>query len=322
MRIVVTGAAGFIGFHVAKALLDRGDTIIGLDNLNDYYDPSLKLGRLEILRSYPSFTIKRCDISDSEAVLDLFSDARPESVVHLAAQAGVRYSLVNPLAYGQSNLLGFLNILEASRINKVRNLLYASSSSVYGISEDLPLSEHSVIDKPISLYAATKGANELMAHSYAHLYGIRLTGIRYFTVYGPWGRPDMAPWIFTQKILAGEPITVYNNGDMLRDFTFIDDASKATLALLDREDDDDDDNVIVNIGNAKPESLSHFIKLLERSLNKKAVINYAPLQEGDVKSTHASIEKLKDLTGFIPATDLTQGLLAWADWYKGYHGYH
>ena len=317
MNIVVTGAAGFIGFHVAKALLDRGDTVTGVDNLNDYYNPTLKLDRLEILRSYSSFKFKRCDISDSEAVSDLFSDTRPESVIHLAAQAGVRYSLKNPLAYGQANLLGFLNILESSRAYKVGHLLYASSSSVYGNSEELPLSELNKIDRPISLYAATKAANELMAHSYAHLYGMRLTGVRYFTVYGPWGRPDMAPWIFTQKILASEPITVYNQGNMLRDFTFIEDATKATLALLGRVDDDR--FAIINVGNAKPERLNHFIKLLEWSLNKKAIIQYAPIQKGDVKSTHACVDSLKDLTGFIPNTKLSEGLLAWTEWFKFYH---
>lgn len=320
MNIVVTGAAGFIGFHVAKALLDRGDTVTGVDNLNDYYNPTLKLDRLEILRSYPSFNFKRCDISDAESVSDIFVEAKPEKVIHLAAQAGVRYSLKNPLAYGQSNLLGFLNILEASRAYKVGHLLYASSSSVYGNSEELPLKEQSKIDRPISLYAATKAANELMAHSYTHLYGMRLTGVRYFTVYGPWGRPDMAPWIFTQKILAGEPITVYNHGDMLRDFTFIDDASKATIALLDREDDDL--YAIVNLGNSKPERLNYFIKVLERSLEREAVIQYAPLQQGDVKLTHACVDRLKDITGFIPSIDLTKGLFAWADWYRDYHGHH
>lgn len=320
MHILVTGAAGFIGFHVAKALLHRGDTVTGVDNLNDYYDPSLKLDRLEILMSYPSFIFKRYDISDTEAVSELFSEVKPQKVVHLAAQAGVRYSLVNPTAYGKANLIGFLNILEASRSHKVGHLLYASSSSVYGDIEELPLKEQSKIDRPISLYAATKAANELMAHSYAHLYGMRLTGVRYFTVYGPWGRPDMAPWIFTQKILAGEQITVYNHGDMLRDFTFIDDASNATIALLDRKDGDRYN--IVNVGNAKPERLNHFIKLLERSLNREAVIQYAPLQHGDVKSTHACVDVLKKLTGFVPATGLTQGLLAWSDWFKDYHGEH
>jgi UDP-glucuronate 4-epimerase len=320
MHTLVTGAAGFIGYHVTKALLDRGDTVTGVDNLNDYYDPTLKQDRLGMLKSYSGFTFMRCDISDAEAVSEIFIEARPNKVVHLAAQAGIRYSLINPLAYGQANLLGFLNILEASRSHKVGHLLYASSSSVYGNSEEFPLKEQSKIDRPISLYAATKAANELMAHSYTNLYGMRLTGVRYFTVYGPWGRPDMAPWIFTQKILAGEPITVYNHGDMLRDFTFIDDASNTTIALLDIEVGDRYN--IVNVGNAKPERLNHFIKLLERSLNRKAVIEYAPLQEGDVKSTHACVDALKELIGFIPATDLAQGLLAWSDWFRDYHGDH
>jgi UDP-glucuronate 4-epimerase len=318
MKVLVTGSAGFIGFHLAKALLDRGDKVTGVDNLNDYYDTKLKLDRLEKLISYPSFTFKDYDIADIEAVLNLFKDARPERVVHLAAQAGVRYSLVNPLAYGKANLTGFLNILEASRAHNVEHLLYASSSSVYGNSKELPLLEQSAIDKPISLYAATKASNELMAHSYSHLFGMRLTGVRYFTVYGPWGRPDMAPWIFTQKILAGEPITVYNKGNMLRDFTFIDDAIKATLALLDREDANR--NIIINVGNAKPEILSNFIKLLERTLNREAIIQYAPLQEGDVKSTHASVDRLKDLVGLIPTTDLSKGISEWAAWFKDYQG--
>ena len=317
MRIVVTGAAGFIGFHVAQALLDHGDTVTGVDNLNDYYDPSLKLDRLNILKTYPAFTFNRCDISDTEAVKNIFIKARPEKVVHLAAQAGVRYSLINPLAYGEANLIGFLNILEASRAHKVSHLLYASSSSVYGNSDELPLSEQSKIDRPISLYAATKASNELIAHSYAYLYGMRLTGVRYFTVYGPWGRPDMAPWIFTQRILDKEPITVYNHGDMLRDFTYIDDATKATVALLDREDDER--YAIINVGNAKPEKLNHFIRLLECSLGREAIIEYAPLQEGDVRSTHACVERLKELTGFTPSTDLPEGLSAWADWFKSYH---
>jgi len=313
----VTGAAGFIGSHVARALLDRGDTVTGVDNLNDYYDPGLKRDRLQELSRYPAFSFKRCDISDTDAVSDVFSEAQPERVVHLAAQAGVRYSLVNPHAYGHSNLTGFLNVLEASRSHKVGHLLYASSSSVYGNSKTLPLSELSAVNSPISLYAATKASNELMAHSYSHLYSMRLTGVRYFTVYGPWGRPDMAPWIFTQRILAKEPIKVFNHGDMLRDFTYIDDATKATVALLDREDDKR--YTIINVGNAKPEKLSHFITLLERSLGREAIIEYAPLQEGDVKSTHACVERLKELTGFTPATDLTEGLSAWADWFKRYH---
>ena len=317
MRVLVTGAAGFIGFHVARVLLDRGDTVTGVDNLNDYYDPGLKRDRLQELSRYPAFSFKRCDISDTDAVSDVFSEAQPERVVHLAAQAGVRYSLVNPHAYGHSNLTGFLNVLEASRSHKVGHLLYASSSSVYGNSKALPLSELSAIDSPISLYAATKASNELMAHSYAHLYDMRLTGVRYFTVYGPWGRPDMAPWIFTQRILAKEPITVFNHGDMLRDFTYIDDATKATVTLLDREDDER--YAIINVGNAKPEKLNHFIRLLEHSLGREASIEYAPLQECDVKSTHACVERLKDLTGFTPATDLTEGLSAWADWFKRYH---
>lgn len=318
MRVLLTGAAGFIGSHVARVLLDRGDTVTGVDNLNDYYDPELKRDRLRELSRYPAFSFKRCDIADVDALSDTFSEARPDKVVHLAAQAGVRYSLINPHAYGQSNLTGFLNVLEASRSYKVGHLLYASSSSVYGNSKALPLSELSAIDSPISLYAATKASNELMAHSYAHLYGMRLTGVRYFTVYGPWGRPDMAPWIFTQRILAKEPITVFNHGDMLRDFTYIDDATKATVALLDREDVER--YSIINVGNAKPEKLNHFIRLLEHSLDRQAIIEYAPLQEGDVKSTHACVERLKELTGFTPATDLTEGLLAWADWYKRYHG--
>jgi UDP-glucuronate 4-epimerase len=317
MRVLVSGAAGFIGSHVARALLDRGDTVTGIDSLNDYYDSALKRDRLQELSRYPAFSFKRCDITDVDAVSEAFTEVRPERVVHLAAQAGVRYSLINPHAYGQANLTGFLNVLEASRSGKVGHLLFASSSSVYGNSKVLPLSELNSIDCPISLYAATKASNELMAHSYAHLYGMRLTGVRYFTVYGPWGRPDMAPWIFTQKILAKEPITVFNHGDMLRDFTYIDDATKATLALLDRKDNER--YAIINVGNAKPEKLNHFIELLEYKLGREAIIEYAPLQEGDVRSTHACVERLNDLTGFIPATDLTEGLSAWVDWFKRYH---
>ncbi len=302
--------------HVARQLLERGDEVLGIDDLNDYYDPALKLARLEQLKAFSNFSFIQCDISDQDHLNNIFSDFKPKKVVHLAAQAGVRYSLINPLAYGKSNLSGFLNILEASRTHQLAHLVFASSSSVYGNSNRLPLSEDQIIAKPISLYAATKASNELMAYSYSHLYGLKVTGLRYFTVYGPWGRPDMAPWIFTSKLLKGDPITVFNHGDMIRDFTYIDDAAEATVRLLDA--DLKEGYNLVNIGHAHPEKLMDFIGALEKSLTCKAKINFEKIQEGDVASTHADTQKLQSLIDFKPSIAITEGVLAWVNWYRGY----
>jgi len=308
--------------HVCERLLRQGCSVIGLDNLNDYYDVSLKQARLSRLESYGGFGFHRLDLSDRAGVGALFEEVRPEYVVHLAAQAGVRYSLTHPEAYVDSNLVGFAHVLEGCSAVKVKHLVFASSSSVYGANTKLPYSENDPVDHPVSLYAATKKANELMAHSYAHLYGIPCTGLRFFTVYGPWGRPDMAYFSFTRDILAGDPIRIFNHGDMQRDFTYIDDIVDGMLCVLDRPPAPDSDGapwVIYNIGNDRPVRLGDFVDILERALGKKAVRQMEALQPGDVLATHADISALRRL-GYDPVTSIEQGLADFVAWYREYFG--
>jgi UDP-glucuronate 4-epimerase len=333
MRVLVTGAAGFIGYHVAQKLLDRGDEVVGLDNLNDYYDPALKEARLAEIGRRNRFSFMKADIGDREAMARLFSDGGFERVVHLAAQAGVRYSIENPHAYADSNLVGFLNILEGCRHAGVRHLVYASSSSVYGANEKLPFSVSDPVDHPVSLYAATKKANELMAHTYSHLYGLPTTGLRFFTVYGPWGRPDMALFLFTRKILAGEPIDVFNNGAHLRDFTYIDDIAEGVVRTLDRVAEPSADwdprhpdpaissapYRLYNIGNNRPVALLDFIAAIEKAVGRKAVMNMLPMQKGDVEATYADIDALADAVGFRPATPIEDGIAKFVAWYRDYY---
>ena len=331
--ILVTGAAGFIGFHLAKKLLDAGHDLIGYDNVNDYYDPDLKEARLAILNDYKKFTFFRNDLSDEQTLAKLFDDHSPRLVVHLAAQAGVRYSLINPKAYIESNSVGFFNILEACRHNDVEHLVYASSSSVYGLNEKMPFSTRHNVDHPISLYGATKRSNELMAHTYSHLYNLSTTGLRFFTVYGPWGRPDMALFLFTKAILAGEPINVYNNGEMKRDFTYIDDIVSGVLSLLESPPgaidhwngqltDPSSSKApfkLYNIGNNNPVNLMDFINEIENQLGKKAEINYRPLQPGDVVASHADVSGLVGDFDYKPSTTVDVGIRNFIEWYKGYY---
>ena len=333
MNILVTGAAGFIGYHVARALLERGDSVTGFDNLNPYYDVTLKEARLEQLRACPAFSFVKGALEDESAVAALFAGRPFDRVIHLAAQAGVRYSLTNPGAYVQSNLVGFLHILEACRHARTPHLAYASSSSVYGLNTHYPFSVHDNVDHPISLYAATKKANELMAHTYAHLYGLPTTGLRFLTVYGPWGRPDMALFLFTRAILAGEPIDVYNHGRMRRDFTYIDDIVQGVLRAGDRiaPPNPDWDGAapdpgtspapyrVYNIGNHTPVELDHFIGAIEKALGKKAVRRYLPMQPGDVPATCADVEDLRRDVGFTPATPLETGIARFVEWYRAYY---
>jgi len=330
--ILVTGAAGFIGYHVSRRLLDRGEEVAGIDNLNDYYDPTLKEARLRMLQEYPRFSFRKMDVGDTQAMADFFREAQPERVVHLAAQAGVRYSLTNPYAYTESNITGFLNILEGCRHNGVAHLVFASSSSVYGANTLQPFSEHHNVDHPVSLYAATKKANELMAHSYAHLYRTPMTGLRFFTVYGPWGRPDMALFKFTKGILEGEAIPVFNEGNMIRDFTFIDDIVEGVVRVLDSvaEPDPtwsgaDPDPArsyapyrIFNIGNNRPVPLMRCIELLEENLGRKAKLDLLPMQPGDVPSTMADVSELEEAVGFRPATSIEDGIASFVGWYRAY----
>lgn len=332
MKILVTGAAGFIGMHVAQILLARGEEVVGIDNLNDYYDPKLKLARLENLASYPGFRFVRMDVADTSAVATLFSTEKFARVIHLAAQAGVRYSLTNPQAYIQSNLVGFGNILEGCRHNQVEHLVYASSSSVYGANTHMPFSVHDEVNHPVSLYAATKKSNELMAHSYSHLFGLPTTGLRYFTVYGPWGRPDMSPWLFSSAILEGRAIDVFNHGRMQRDFTFVDDIAEGTVRVMDRVaaptpgfNSDAPDPAgsfapykVYNIGNHRPVELMTFIETLEEALGQRAIKNYLPMQAGDVLATFADIDDLRRDVGFEPRTTLNEGLSRWATWFREY----
>ena len=330
---LVTGAAGFIGFHLCKRLLDDGRPVVGLDNLNDYYDPNLKRARLAQLEGRPGFTFARLDLTDREGIAALFARERFARVVNLASQAGVRYSLVNPHAYVDSNVVGFLNILEGCRHNPVEHLVFASSSSVYGLNTQMPFSVHQNVDHPISLYAATKKANELMAHTYAYLYGIPCTGLRFFTVYGPWGRPDMALFLFARAILAGEPIDVYNQGRMQRDFTYIDDIVEGVVRILDRPaaanpawsgDRPDPGSSPVpyrlyNIGNNNPVELMHLVGTLEAALGKVAEKRFLPMQPGDVPATWADIADLGRDIGFAPKTSIETGIGRFVDWYRDYN---
>lgn len=332
--ILVTGAAGFIGSHVAARLLAQGERVVGFDDVNDYYDPSLKRARLARLVEHPGFSFVEAALQDRAAVDATFARHEVRHVVHLAAQAGVRYSAVNPYAYGESNLIGFLNVLEACRRNGVAHLLYASSSSVYGANTTMPFSVHQNVDHPLSLYAATKKANELMAHCYAHTYGLPCTGLRFFTVYGPWGRPDMAMWIFTRAILAGEPITLFNHGDMRRDFTYVDDVVEAVVRLVPRAPSGDPawsgaapdpatsraPYRVFNIGNNAPVALLHMVATLEEVLGRKAVTRLAPLQVGDVPETYADVSALMAEVGFRPATPIEVGIRRFVDWYRAWHG--
>jgi UDP-glucuronate 4-epimerase len=332
-KILVTGAAGFIGFHLTQRLLERGDRVVGFDNLNDYYDVSLKQARLARLEGREGFTFVRGDLADREAVARLFAEQGFHKVVNLAAQAGVRYSLVNPHAYIDSNISGFMNILEGCRHNGVGHLVYASSSSVYGANTRMPFSIHHNVDHPVSLYAATKKANELMAHTYASLYKLPCTGLRFFTVYGPWGRPDMALFLFTKAILEGKPIDVYNQGKMRRDFTYVDDIVEGVMRVTDLtpapnpawSGDEPDPGTsyapyrIYNIGNNSPVELLRFIEVLEEKLGRKAVMNLLPIQPGDVPATCADVDDLMRDAGFAPRTTIEEGIARFVEWYRGYY---
>ncbi|MCK4507069.1 MAG: NAD-dependent epimerase [Desulfuromonadales bacterium] len=332
-KILVTGAAGFIGSHLCQRLLARGDTVIGLDNLNDYYEVSLKENRLKRLTDKENFTFVKCALEDRDGMEKLFAEHKFDAVVNLAAQAGVRYSLTNPRAYVDANLVGFMNILEGCRHQQVGHLVYASSSSVYGANTSMPFSVHDNIDHPLSLYAASKKANELMAHTYAHLYNLPCTGLRFFTVYGPWGRPDMALFLFTKAILAGEPIDVFNHGRMRRDFTYIDDIVEGVVRVTDQpaqpnaewSGDNPDPGTsmapyrVYNIGNNNPVELMHMIETLEKALGKVAVKNFLPIQPGDVPATWANVDALSTDVGFRPATSIEDGISRFVEWYTGYY---
>ena len=320
----ITGGAGFIGFFLSKALLDKGARVIGFDNMNDYYEVSLKEARLEILSKYDNYTFIKGDLADKEAVFGVFEEYKPEIVVNLGAQAGVRYSIDNPDAYMQSNMMGFFHILEGCRHYPVEHLVYASSSSVYGANDKIPFSTADQVDRPVSLYAATKKSNELMAHAYSKLYKIPLTGLRFFTVYGPMGRPDMAYFKFAKKIMNGEPIQIYNNGDMYRDFTYVDDIVKGIENLLCNPPTEDANGVlykIYNIGNNKPEKLMDYIATLEKCLGREAKKEYLPMQPGDVYQTYADVTDLMEDFGFKPSTTIEEGLSKFAEWFKEYYNY-
>ena len=336
MKVLVTGVGGFIGFHVTKYLLKRGDTVIGLDNLNNYYDVSLKEARLARLKDnerFGRFEFVRLDLADRPGMEELFIHHKPESIVHLAAQAGVRYSLTNPHAYIDSNIVGFMNILEGCRHTNVQHLTYASSSSVYGANTSMPFSIHDNVDHPVSLYAASKKANELMAHTYSHLYNLPTTGLRFFTVYGPWGRPDMALFLFTKAILAGDPIDVFNHGKMQRDFTYIDDIAEGVVRVLDTIPQANPDwsgmtpdpgtskapYRLYNIGNHSPVELLHFIEVLERTLGRTAEKRLLPMQPGDVPATCADVEDLMQDVGFRPETTIEEGIPQFVEWYREYY---
>lgn len=333
MKVLITGSAGFIGSTLALRLLERGDEVIGIDNLNDYYDVSLKQARLDRTLGHSGYTDVRIDLEDREGIARVFEQHRPQRVVNLAAQAGVRYSIENPLAYVDTNLVGFANILEGCRHNGVEHLVYASSSSVYGANTRMPFSVHDNVDHPVSLYAASKKANELMAHTYSHLYRIPTTGLRFFTVYGPWGRPDMALFKFTRSILAGEPIDVFNHGRHRRDFTYIDDIVEGVIRTLDRVPEpnpewngDAPDSAsstapyrLYNIGNNQPVELLHYIKVLEDCLGRKAEMNMLPLQPGDVPDTYADVQDLIRDVGYKPATTVEEGVARFVDWYRDFY---
>ena len=331
--ILVTGAAGFIGFHVAQRLLSSGREVVGLDSVNDYYDVRLKEARLDILKRQPNFTFVKSDLADRERTRSLFQQHRFPVVIHLAAQAGVRYSLENPHAYTDANIEGFLNVLEGCRHNGCEHLLFASSSSVYGANTKLPFSVNDNVDHPISLYAASKKANELMAHAYSHLYRIPATGLRFFTVYGPWGRPDMAMFIFAKAILEGKPIRLFNHGNMRRDFTYVDDVVEAIVRLVDRPPQGNPDWSgarpdpsssaapwkIYNIGNNRPEELMHVVSVLEQEFGHEATKEMLPMQPGDVPATYADIEDLARDVGFRPSIAIEDGIARFADWFREYH---
>ena len=333
MRVLVTGTAGFIGNRLAQRLLERGDEVIGIDNLNDYYDVSLKQARLDLIKSRSGFTEARIDIQDRSAMEAVFAKHKPNRVVNLAAQAGVRYSLINPHSYIDSNILGFTNILEGCRHNGVEHLVYASSSSVYGANTNMPFSVHHNVDHPLSLYAASKKANELMAHTYSHLYNIPTTGLRFFTVYGPWGRPDMALFLFTKNILAGKPIDVFNYGKHRRDFTYIDDIVEGVIRVLDKpaesnpkwSGDTPDSSTsmapyrLYNIGNNQPVELMHYIEVLQDCLGKKAELNLLPLQPGDVPDTYADVTDLVNDVGYKPDTSVEDGIANFVKWYLDFY---
>jgi len=333
MKILLTGAAGFIGFHTAQILLKRGDEVVGLDNLNDYYDVSLKEARLKQLQAFPNFRFVKLDLADRSGIPALFAAEKFQRVINLAAQAGVRYSLQNPLAYIDSNVVGFANILEGCRHNNVEHLVYASTSSVYGANTKMPFSVHQNVDHPLSFYAATKKANELMAHTYAHLYKLPVTGLRFFTVYGPWGRPDMALFLFTKNIIAGKPIDVFNYGKHRRDFTYVTDIAEGVVRAMDRvaqpapnwNSDSPDPSTsnapyrLYNIGNNQPVELMRYIEVLEQCLGKKAEMNLLPLQTGDVPDTFADVEALVRDVGYKPATPVEVGVKNFVDWYLSYY---
>ena len=333
MKILVTGAAGFIGFHVSKLLLARGDEVVGLDNLNDFYDVNLKLARLAILKKTPGFQFTKTDLADREAMENVFSRTKFDRVVHLAAQAGVRYSLENPHTYVDSNVVGTLNVLEGCRKQELEHLVYASTSSVYGANTNMPFSVHHNVDHPLSLYAATKKSTELMAHTYASLFALPTTGLRFFTVYGPYGRPDMALFLFTRAILAGEPIDVFNYGNHRRDFTYVDDISEGVIRSLDKVatantewDSDNPDPAtskapyrLYNIGNNQPVELMRYIEVLENCLGRKAEKNMLPLQLGDVPDTYADVQSLVDAVDYRPATTVEEGVARFVDWYREYY---
>ena len=333
MKILVTGAAGFIGMTTSLRLLARGDEVVGLDNLNDYYEVSLKENRLKRLTALPGFRFVKLDVGDRAGMEKLFAEEKFDKVIHLAAQAGVRYSIQNPHAYVDSNLVGFINVLEGCRHNQVQHLVYASSSSVYGGNTRMPFSEHDSVDHPVSLYAATKKANELMAHTYSHLYGLPTTGLRFFTVYGPWGRPDVALFLFTKAILEGRPIDVFNHGNMKRDFTYIDDIVEGVIRVMDRNAaanpeydpiaaDPATSNVpyrVFNIGNNNPVQLLDFIGAIENALGMKAEKRLLPLQDGDVPATYANTDLLNDWVGFVPGTSVEDGVGRFVSWYRDYY---
>jgi UDP-glucuronate 4-epimerase len=333
MKILVTGTAGFIGAAVAERLLERGDEIVGVDSLNDYYDVSLKQARLERISAHDSYHHRTFDLADTKATLELFESERPERVIHLAAQAGVRYSIDHPHAYSAANLDAFLNVLEGCRHNDVEHLTYASSSSVYGGNTKTPFSEQDAVDHPASLYAATKKANELMAHTYAHLYSLPTTGLRFFTVYGPWGRPDMSPFIFVKRILEGEPIDVFNHGDHQRDFTYIDDIVEGVVRTSDqpaRPDPAYDPGHpdasrsdapwrVFNIGCERPVQLMHYIEVIEECTGKQAIKNMLPMQPGDIKATYADVSALSDAVGYRPKVGLEEGMQRFVDWYRDFY---
>ena len=333
-KVLVTGAAGFIGFHLTKRLIERGDQVVGIDNVNDYYDVNLKRARLAQLEGRPGFRFVKMSLEEREGLLRLFKEERFDKVVNLAAQAGVRYSLVNPYAYIDANIVGFINILEGCRHSNVRHLVFASSSSVYGANTKMPFSVHDNVDHPVSLYAATKKANELMAHTYSHLYKLPCTGLRFFTVYGPWGRPDMALFLFTKAIIEDRPIDVFNFGKMQRDFTYIDDIVEGVIRVIDRiaapnpawSGDASDPGTssapyrIYNIGNNNPVELMKFIEVLEDALGKKAKKNLLPLQQGDVPATYADVDDLMKDVGFKPDTPVDVGIRRFVEWYRGHYG--